>query len=104
MSALRASRTALRAGSVLLRPALQAQRRGYADVASDKIQLSLTLPHQVCYPVKQRLYGLRGLPYGAKLTALCYSLFTSQRMCKLSQAPGPIPSAYLRDFAEALHI
>jgi len=44
MSAARFARTALRA-SALARPAVQ--RRGYADVASDKIQLSLTLPHQV---------------------------------------------------------
>jgi len=45
MSAIRIARTALRAAPTSFRPAVQ--RRGYADVASDKIQLSLTLPHQV---------------------------------------------------------
>ena len=45
MSSLRIARAALRA-----RPAAIARplaRRGYADVASDKIKLSLALPHQV---------------------------------------------------------
>lgn len=46
MSALRLSRAALRARSaVALKPI---QRRGYADAVSDKIKLSLALPHQVC--------------------------------------------------------
>jgi len=45
MSAIRIARTALRVAPASFRPAVQ--RRGYADVASDKIQLSLTLPHQV---------------------------------------------------------
>jgi len=43
MNAFRVARAA--------RPAFNAfrtvQRRGYADVAADKIQLSLALPHQV---------------------------------------------------------
>lgn len=47
MSAARVIRTALRARPAFVRPAIQ--RRGYADVASDKIQLSLTLPHQSIY-------------------------------------------------------
>ena len=45
MSALRLSRAALRA-----RPAAAfkpIQRRGYAEAVSDKIKLSLALPHQV---------------------------------------------------------
>ncbi|KIX01505.1 ATP synthase subunit delta, mitochondrial [Rhinocladiella mackenziei CBS 650.93] len=47
MSALRLSRAALRAGSaVTLKPI---QRRGYADAVSDKIKLSLALPHQAIY-------------------------------------------------------
>ncbi|KAI1614042.1 ATP synthase subunit delta, mitochondrial [Exophiala viscosa] len=47
MSALRLSRAALRARSaVALKPV---QRRGYADAVSDKIKLSLALPHQSIY-------------------------------------------------------
>ena len=45
MSALRASRAALRARSALTKN--PAHRRGYADAVSDKIKLSLALPHQV---------------------------------------------------------
>lgn len=45
MNSMKFARAALRARPALARPALQ--RRAYADVASDKIQLSLTLPHQV---------------------------------------------------------
>ncbi|KAF2735119.1 epsilon subunit of F1F0-ATP synthase N-terminal domain-containing protein [Polyplosphaeria fusca] len=47
MSSLRIARAAVR-----LRPAAIArplQRRGYADVASDKIKLSLSLPHQAIF-------------------------------------------------------
>jgi F-type H+-transporting ATPase subunit delta len=47
MSALRIARVALRARpAAIARPI---QRRGYADVASDKIKLSLALPHQSLY-------------------------------------------------------
>ncbi|OAP63834.1 ATP synthase subunit delta, mitochondrial [Fonsecaea erecta] len=47
MSALRLSRAALRARSTIaLKPI---QRRGYADAVSDKIKLSLALPHQSIY-------------------------------------------------------
>lgn len=45
MNSLRFSRAAARVRPGLARPTIQ--RRAYADVASDKIQLSLTLPHQV---------------------------------------------------------
>jgi F-type H+-transporting ATPase subunit delta len=45
MSSLRIARAALRARpQAIARPVM---RRGYADVASDKIKLSLALPHQV---------------------------------------------------------
>jgi F-type H+-transporting ATPase subunit delta len=49
MSSLRLGRSALRLRSAYVRPRFQS--RSYADVASDKIKLSLTLPHQVrrCY-------------------------------------------------------
>ncbi|EXJ74378.1 ATP synthase subunit delta, mitochondrial [Cladophialophora psammophila CBS 110553] len=47
MSALRLSRAALRARSaIILKPI---QRRGYAEAVSDKIKLSLALPHQSIY-------------------------------------------------------
>lgn len=46
MNSLRVARSALRARPTAFRAPLQ--QRGYADVASDKIRLSLALPHQVC--------------------------------------------------------
>ncbi|KXT19031.1 hypothetical protein AC579_8775 [Pseudocercospora musae] len=45
MQSLRVARTALRASQTAFRAA-PALRRGYADVAPDKIQLTLALPHQ----------------------------------------------------------
>lgn len=45
MSSVRIARAALRARSVAV--ARPIQRRGYADAVSDKIKLSLALPHQV---------------------------------------------------------
>ncbi|KAI9675118.1 MAG: delta subunit of the central stalk of mitochondrial F1F0 ATP synthase, atp16 [Caeruleum heppii] len=47
MNSLRIARTALRAGPAITRAPLQ--RRGYADAVSDKIKLSLALPHQAIY-------------------------------------------------------
>ncbi|OCK77645.1 ATP synthase delta chain mitochondrial precursor [Lepidopterella palustris CBS 459.81] len=47
MSSLRIARAALRVKSAAIRAPLL--RRGYADVAPDKIQLSLALPHQSIY-------------------------------------------------------
>merc|ERR1711881_307157 len=53
MNTLRVARQAVRAAPRTLRAApaqrFAVQRRGYADVASDKIQLSLALPHQSIY-------------------------------------------------------
>lgn len=58
MSALRVSRAALRARpAISLRPI---QRRGYADAVSDKIKLSLALPHQVCWLRDLRLPSPEG--------------------------------------------
>ncbi|KAF7508145.1 hypothetical protein GJ744_009586 [Endocarpon pusillum] len=47
MSAFRLSRVALRARPTKFQNALQ--RRGYAEAISDKIKLSLALPHQTIY-------------------------------------------------------
>ncbi|KAI9838532.1 MAG: hypothetical protein M1819_004840 [Sarea resinae] len=47
MNAFRFSRAALRARPAAMRMPLQ--RRGYADAVSDKIKLTLTLPHQAIY-------------------------------------------------------
>jgi len=47
MNSLRIARGALRVRSAAIRAPLQ--RRGYADAVSDKIKLSLTLPHQAIY-------------------------------------------------------
>jgi len=58
MSAFRLSRAALRARStVVLKPI---QRRGYAEAVSDKIKLSLALPHQSIYK-SQDVYVLSWL-------------------------------------------
>jgi F-type H+-transporting ATPase subunit delta len=46
MNSVRVARLALRARPSTLRAPLQ--RRGYADAVSDKIKLTLALPHQVC--------------------------------------------------------
>ena len=54
MNSLRVARSALRARPVALQSAIA--RRGYADVASDKIRLSLALPHRVC---DYNIYALR---------------------------------------------
>lgn len=45
MNTFRFARSALRARPSAIRAPIQ--RRGYAEAVSDKIQLSLTLPHQV---------------------------------------------------------
>ncbi|KAK3711727.1 delta subunit of the central stalk of mitochondrial F1F0 ATP synthase, atp16 [Vermiconidia calcicola] len=47
MNSVRVARAALRARPTAMRATLQ--RRSYADVAADKIQLSLALPHQAIY-------------------------------------------------------
>ncbi|KAK4157904.1 ATP synthase subunit delta, mitochondrial [Chaetomidium leptoderma] len=47
MNSLRIARAALRARPVAVRAPLQ--RRGYAEAVSDKIKLSLSLPHQSIY-------------------------------------------------------
>ncbi|KAI0180274.1 ATP synthase delta chain [Hypoxylon sp. FL1284] len=50
MNTLRVARTALRARPAAMRlPVQPLQRRGYAEAASDKIKLSLSLPHQSIY-------------------------------------------------------
>lgn len=45
MNSLRIARVATRVFPTTVR--LQRQHRGYADAVSDKIQLTLALPHQV---------------------------------------------------------
>jgi F-type H+-transporting ATPase subunit delta len=55
MSSLRIARAALRARpAAIARPI---QRRGYAEVANDKIKLTLALPHQVRIQDSQRIAG-----------------------------------------------
>lgn len=48
MSSLRFARSALRARPSVF--GMPLQRRGFAEAVSDKIKLSLTLPHQVRRP------------------------------------------------------
>lgn len=57
MSSLRFTRAALRACPAAFR--VPAQRRGYADAVSDKLKLSLVLPHQVC---QRQPHGIGSLP------------------------------------------
>jgi hypothetical protein len=55
MSSLRIARAALRARpAAIARPI---QRRGYAEVANDKIKLSLALPHQVRHTSRRDVWG-----------------------------------------------
>ena len=55
MSAFRFARAAIRARpAAIARPV---QRRGYAEVASDKIKLSLALPHQVRHTSRRDVWG-----------------------------------------------
>ncbi|KAI1200392.1 ATP synthase delta chain [Nemania serpens] len=50
MNALRVARAALRARPAAMRVPIQPlQRRSYADAATDKIKLSLSLPHESIY-------------------------------------------------------
>ena len=69
MSAIRIARSALKVRQSTFRIAAQPlQRRGYADVASDKIKLSLTLPHQVCRTELQALVNCLRYPISRVLT------------------------------------
>lgn len=53
MNSFRLARLVARAGPS--RSMAHSRRRGYADVAADKIKLSLTLPHQVRFNEVERL-------------------------------------------------
>jgi hypothetical protein len=87
MNSLRIARAA-----VHVRPAAIArplQRRGYAEVASDKIKLSLALPHQV------RIFGIDAdCGFGHRISIkqqqadeLSRSLSTSRKMCTSTTSP-----------------
>ena len=71
MSSLRIARAALRARSAAV--ARPVQRRGYADAVSDKIKLSLALPHNV-----RLIFGVTDFGTLTYTT----SQFTNHRMCK----------------------
>ena len=60
MNTARAARAALKLRTSAFRAPLQ--KRTYADVAPDKIRLSLALPHQSIYK-SQDVYVLIALPY-----------------------------------------
>ena len=76
MSALRASRAALRARSTLTKNPIQ--KRGYADAVSDKIKLSLALPHSVCSNLRLS-FACRRMIQDAD--DCCISQFTNPPMC-----------------------
>ena len=48
MSAFRVASTLRAAPRAFALPRTVVARRGYADIADDRLKLSLTLPHQVC--------------------------------------------------------
>jgi hypothetical protein len=86
MSSLRLSRAALRARPTSIFSPVQ--RRGYADAISDKIKLSLALPHQVCHLLVMRrllqlgtLRASRNPSAGVLLTLFVYRPSTSPPMC-----------------------
>lgn len=54
MNSFRVARSALRARPTAFKAVQQPLRRTYADVASDKIKLTLALPHQVRTPKKEK--------------------------------------------------
>ncbi|KAL2812025.1 hypothetical protein BDW59DRAFT_178866 [Aspergillus cavernicola] len=60
MSSIRFARSALRARPAAFRMPLQ--RRGYAEAVSDKIKLSLVLPHQVRFPPRELLFVQVNIP------------------------------------------
>jgi hypothetical protein len=82
MSSLRIARAALRVRPTAIARPLQ--RRGYAEASSDKIKLSLALPHSVrihdCLSMRpDQLLSLHCC--GLKLTTCARSLSTGPRMC-----------------------
>lgn len=81
MNFLRIARATARFIPTATRPNLQS--RGYADAVSDKIQLTLALPHQV--PTSPDLTTLpilqRSFPLSLADSFLIYSLFTNLQMC-----------------------
>ena len=79
---LRISRAATRIRPSALR--LPLQRRGYADPVSDKIKLTLALPHQVGAPQPSNCSSLRFFICHLQLTFhRSDSQYTSLRMCAL---------------------
>lgn len=81
MSSIRLSRAALRARSAFaIKPI---QRRSYADAVSDKIKLSLALPHSVCTQAEAWKHSTSSLSdlHGYLLTLCVHRLFTNRPMC-----------------------
>jgi hypothetical protein len=91
MTSIRLSRAALHARfAVGIRPV---QRRGYADAVSDKIKLSLALPHSVCTQAKLQYICTRspGRFHAYVLTFMFSRLSTNRPMCT-----NPSPSVHYR--------
>lgn len=89
MNTLRIARAAVRARPAAIARPLQ--RRGYAEVASDKIKLSLALPHQVritsiCQTCRNPINWKHAQENGADKST--HSRSTSHRMCTFTTA-GP---------------
>ncbi len=63
---------------------LQLQRRGYADAVSDKIQLTLALPHQVKIALNPPVFVQFSFRTSLTDSDSAYSLYINPQMCTLS--------------------
>ena len=82
MNSLRIVRAAARA-----RPSIRTsfQRRSYADAVSDKIKLSLALPHQVCTSTLRNYYICRLDKIEAFANCMSHGRqYTNPQMCMFS--------------------
>lgn len=79
MSSLRIARATSRFIPTATR--LNSQRRGYADAVSDKIQLTLALPHQVPTSPDSPAHPAASFSLCPADTFLIFSLSTNPQMC-----------------------
>ena len=95
MSSLRFARSAFRARPSALRVPMFQQRRGYAEAVSDKIKLSLALPHQVTP-------SHYSLPSTYQLVILTLSFFVSR--LSTSRPACTLPSIFVAGESALINI